>query len=120
MLAHLVVRLNNDNSFTTWFNHNDDHFELLSGVIEAYHLFMLQVEFELLELDIDRKSKQQMFVFYNEVTNLVTKIDILNCLQMLTVRDQKTPDEKERVLKRTSSIPLSPLNRVKRRKFDSP
>ncbi len=101
MFAHIIVNgqdLPNE-AFTVWFRGKDDDsdtYQHLISVIEVCHFHMIKIEYELLELDEERKSKQQLFSLYNELTNVLSKVDILNCLQQLTMKDT-SKDEKHPV-----------------------
>lgn len=95
------------------------------------HLSILNIETRLLQLDEDNKTKQQMSAFWNELTNVLAKVDstsfLSNCLQQLNVAEKKeistltqAPQPSKEKVKRTNrsfdpdGLTVTGLKRAKR------
>lgn len=133
MIPHVVVKDEPGEDagvrmFVVWFRVGDnceyehERYILLKSVVHECHLTMINIENAVLELDEERKSKQQMFALCNELTNVLTKVDVLQCLQQLTVKDSgngKDQDEKHSVKPLTLREDLRCMTNTKSRNGNS-
>lgn len=116
MLPYIeVCEFQNNNGLTIYEHSLRSDVECMSfmTIIQDCHICLLSIEIELLQLDEENQSKQQTSAFWNELTNVLAKVDstsfLSNCLQQLNVTDKK---ESQPIVP-SSPQPIIPLTQPK-------